>query len=547
MPFKPFLLTFLVIILLSVGEKSFAQSNDKSEPFKKSEFIIEKERSNQLPESNRLFKKAPIPVETLQTNLSLVYIPYDIPQPFTLLEHKIKVRKDQQELLPFQYSRYLALGHGNHWSPYFDLFIHNTDNHRYGYGVHLHHLSEGKSSYGEKYQQQANLHGKMVTANNLALISQVDYTGSRNPYSQQIGKSDKYDSSYYETHHQLKVNSQLHNNRLDTLNYDVRNEIIHYRNKKNIQENQTTCIIEGEYLVNEMLRIRSGTTLHVNKYPTHPTRIVSAIKPVGIITINDYTAELGLNLAYQNDTTALPNHFYLYPALKITYQWNKWLIPYLAISGNLQQQTWYDYSLQNPWLMPHPTIRHINQTLILSIGTHSNLPEQMTNHAGCTITNEENAPFFINTDIEPRQFAIQYDPSATTFKLFESFVKESFENTLTTRFTLNYFYYKLDNLKEPWHRPTYSLEIHNTYNFHEKILFKNGLYWLGGRKALDPTSQASKELSDIADLSLGIEYRWNERFSILLDMRNLLARDNIRYLHTPTDGVHLWLGVTYEF
>jgi hypothetical protein len=63
--------------------------------------------------------------------------------------------------------------------------------------------------------------------------------------------------------------------------------------------------------------------------------------------------------------------------------------------------------------------------------------------------------------------------------------------------------------------------------------------------ALDPHTHASTSLPDIVDIGVGIEYLWNQRFSIFMDCQNILAKANNRYLHTPISGAHILVGITY--
>ncbi len=548
---KANILTYFIgiCILSSQTSYSYGQDSKPQGTIQEAEFIIKKERKTELPESTRLFKKAPLPSPTDQPSFQLKYELDDFPMNFQPIEHKIKILRAKQDRLERLYGNYVRLGYGNYRRPYLVALFNNTRNPTYAYGLQLGHISEGKNEYAEGYHQTATLHGEMLTQK-LVLDGIMDYVWDKHPFIQVINDPQHTDNdpNKHHTYHQIGLSTRLYNYVPDTLNYQAQVQALHLHQEK-VHENQGKANLHADYQLNETLHLYTDAKFEVSQY-TNPatasiTRHITSLEPSLMIPFQEFTIHVGTNVAYQNDKKALANHFYVHPAIKLTYALDKALRPYIELNGGIQPHSWQTHVSQNPWLAHSADIRHTNQRFILALGVQSDVIETLTCHAGVSVSNYQNYPFFVNNAAEPREFDIQYDSSATVVHGFTELTKTSFGSALVTRLQAAYFRYKLTDLLKPWHKPQYSLELCNTYNFQDKILVKSNLFWQGGIQAQEPDTQASKSLADVIDLCLGIEYLWNKRFSIFVDCQNLLAKANNQYLHTPTSGTHVMVGVAY--
>jgi hypothetical protein len=538
-----------ICILSSQVRYSYAQDSKPQGTIQEAEFIIKKERKSELPESTRLFKKAPLPSSTDQPNFQLKYELDNLPMNFQPIEHKVKILRAQQDRLERLYGKYIRLGYGNYHRPYVAALFNNNRNANYTYLLQLGHISEGKNEHLEEHEQTAILHGKMLTKQ-LVLDGTIDYEWEKHPFIQVINdpQHTANDPNKHHTYHQISLSTRLYNYVPDTLNYQAQIQALHLHQEK-VHENQGKANLHADYQLNETLRLHADAVFQVSQH-TNPatatmTRYVTTLQPSLMIPLQDFMILAGASVAYQNDKKALANHLYVHPSVKITHNLSKALRPYVELNGSIQPQAWQTYLTQNPWLTPSADIRHTNQSFILSLGAQSDVLDTLTCHTGLSVSNYHNYPCFVNDPAEPREFDIQYDSSATVVHSFTELTKTSFGSAWVTRLKAAYFHYKLTDLPKPWHRPQYTVELCNTYNFHDKILVKSKLFWQGGIQAQDPSTQASKSLADVIDLCLGIEYLWNKRFSIFVDCQNMLAKANHPYLHTPTSGTHVMVGVAY--
>lgn len=540
---------FGIGILITQPTYSHGQDPKSAGTIQEAEFIIKKERKNELPESNRLFKKAPLPSVTEQPSFQLKYELDDLRMSFQPIIHKVKILRAKQDRLERLHGNYVRLGYGNYHRPYLIALFNNNRNARYAYGLELGHISEGKNEYSEGYHQTASIHGKMFTKK-LVLDGMMDYVWDKHPFIEVINdpQHTSNDPNKHHTYQQLGVATRLYNYLPDTLNYQLQVKALHLHQDK-VHENQGKATLHTDYELNDILQLYTDAQLQVTQY-TNPatvsmTRHIACLQPSLVTFFQNLAIQAGASLAYQNDQKALVSNFYVHPAIKLTYKINKALRPYMKLKGGIQPHSWQEQVSKNPWLSPSADIRHTNQNFILVLGMQSDVLETLTCHAGVSVSNYQNYPCFVNNAATPREFDIQYDSSATVVHVFTSLTKNSFGAALTTRLQGAYFHYKLTDLVNPWHKPQYTLELFNTYNFHDKILVKSNLLWQGGIQALDPFTQAIKSLPDVIDLGLSIEYLWNKRFSIFVDCQNMLAKDNNQYLHTPTSNTHVMVGVAY--
>ena len=113
-------LVYTTLSLLSWGTYTignYGQAKSPQGTIQEAEFIIKKEKKNQVPEANRLVKKAPLPLSTEQPGAKLQYELYDIPLDFQPLDHKIKILRAKQERITNLYGKYIKLGYGNYHMP----------------------------------------------------------------------------------------------------------------------------------------------------------------------------------------------------------------------------------------------------------------------------------------------------------------------------------------------------------------------------------------------------------------------------------------------
>eukprot|EP01132_Coremiostelium_polycephalum_P000581 gene581-726_t len=516
----------LILEKTSIGEQQQTQGT-----IKEAEFIIKKERQHQLPEANRLIKKAPLPPVAHPTDIQLSYQLQDLPFVWQILNHKIKILKARKDLPAPLYGNCIKLGHGNYYMPYLMACLNNTSNKQYGYGLCMNYISEGRKKYAEAYHQEVSLHGTKVTEA-WQLSGSLSYLGDKYPLRELITNNYHlyHDPNTYQKYHQMQFGIYVHNHTFTPLQYRINLQAGHIRSATtSTYESQEECNLQATYTLNAIFQLQTALDMYLSQcqhqgITTHQNVVNFA--PVLAINYNAFLLQVGTTVAYQNDIRHLSEALHAYPNLKLSYKVNQTHRPYIGLKGQMHVHSWQEMITQNPWLIAKADIRPTEQRYILYAGLQSDWANQFTSHAGLSVSKQKNWPCFINHAIEPRNFDITYDPAATMVHVFAEMTKSSFEEALMSRVKASYFKYYLTHLQAPWHQPTYVFECLNTYNFHEKIRFKANLHCLGGMKAFDPIKKTTASLPHIVTIDLGVEYVWNQRFALFLDCQNLLAKAN---------------------
>ncbi len=384
----------------------------------------------------------------------------------------------------------------------------------------------------------------------LGLDGAIYYHGNKYPWLN-LSDHTKYDSTQASVFHQVGLQSELANPAAEKWHYRVPFAFSYLRNKQEEQENQGDLHAKIRYDLKENLFLKVHTGLWVSKYQykqgNTPSRHLERFQPSFIFLVNDLKFQAGFNLVYHNHSTEPVKPLNAYPIFQVNYQPFKWLRPYIGLGGDIQPHAWHHFIADNPWLVVQPELRHTNQSFSLYGGIKGEITAQAAFHAGARIDSYQNLPFFVNSASVPRQLAIEYDPETSLVNVFGELSHTNHAANWVNRLKGNYYHYKLKQLPKPWHKPSYQVDLLSTYNLYDKILLKGNLYWLGGIEALDPNTQAAKPLPAVVNLGLGIDYLWNQRFSIFLDCQNLLARTHARYLNTPARGFGFLVGVAYTW
>lgn len=530
---------FLAVSFCVLANAPEAQADKGT--LKDTEFVIEKERKNLLEESPRLFDSAPTVPRTSEPPQLLPITPIVIQPVFDMLPRKIKLLRAKQDVVTQLYGNYLQAGHGNFYTPYLEGFLTNKRDPRYAYGVHFKHLSEGRRSYGEENHNLIDLHGKLFTKT-LWLGGEVSYHRDSYPLYDSAKSVKKVQEKQVINH--FCLHPTLASYEEGPINYQIEAFVHYLAASGQMQETQGIFQGRGDYALNDEYTLQTTADLYLTKYKG-TNRHLFRINPALEFTVQDFDITGGLNLVYQSPTSEGIDSLHPYPILEANYNLYEWLRPYAGIKGDVQTNTLERFLQENPRLASDITLLPTNQRFLLYGGARGELIKQVGFHTGLSVGSYKNLHCFVNSATSPGQFDVLYDPATTLWNIFGELTHTNRSENWTTRLRGDYFYYFLQDLDQPWHRPVYQLDLVSTYQWHDKVVFKGSMCCLGGIKAQQETTKAVEKLSSVFDLGLGIDYLWNSRISIFLDCQNLLARRNKRYLNYPSRGFQFVAGLTY--
>ncbi len=511
------------------------------------EFVIKKERKVLLSTAPRLFERAPTFVPKINPNKPLGPTSIDLSPEFDMLPFKTRLLRAKPDMTARRYGNYLRGGYGTiMYMPFLEGYFASQHHTRYVYGLQVRHLSVGQATYAEEVHNLVQLHGKLFTKL-LRFGSEITYNNDKCALYN-AGQSTAM-TLPSQTSHQVAIRNTLANYVDATLNYQIHADFHYVCHTDQARERQWEINGKGDYAFNDVLKLKAFTDLYFAQYRDTKAiqRNLWRFKPTLALRYNQFHIEGGANIVYQNDASSALNPF-VYPVLAVKYARYRWLQPYAGVGGDIQRNDLRSFLQENPLLASTVALRHTNQRFVLYGGVRGSIKERVVWRVGLSTSGYQDFYCLVNSDQDPRRFEVKYDTAARLCNLFCEFNHTSRSEALSVRVRGDsFYYYKLQELTKPWHRPRYQLDLLGTYRLNDKLAFKCTMHWIGGITAWDTTKKTPIAIEDVLDTGLGIDYWLHTRFYAFCNLHNLLDKKNERYLHYPSRGFHLMAGISYTW
>jgi outer membrane receptor protein involved in Fe transport len=291
--------------------------------------------------------------------------------------------------------------------------------------------------------------------------------------------------------------------------------------------------------------------------------VTFGLSPSYQLTQDDLTVNLGLRLVYLNDTELSDNKFFIYPNIKASYRLvDEILIAYGGITGQLQQNSYYDFANENPFVSPTLFITPTDQRYNGFLGLKGKLSNNVSYNVKGNYFAEENKALFKANDARGdasenyqygNSFGVVYD-DVTTFS-----VAGELNIDINRNFTLGikgeYFNYSMDDESEAWNLPDVTGSIFMDVQISEQWFAGASAVYVGERKdqqdlvaVLTPQNPSSViTLDSYFDANAHVGYKINDQLSVFAKVNNILNQDYQRYLNFPVQGFQALAGATYQF
>ena len=290
--------------------------------------------------------------------------------------------------------------------------------------------------------------------------------------------------------------------------------------------------------------------------------VIFGLAPSYQLIQDDLTVDLGVKFVYSNDLEYSDGKFFIYPNIEASYRVvDEILIGYAGIKGGLQQNSYYDFANENPFVSPNLLITPTDQAYNGFIGLKGKLSNSISyNVRGNYYADNNKALFKANNTYElPEEdylygnsFGVVYD-DLTTFS-----VAGELNVDVNRNFTLDikgeYFSYSTDNQEEAWNLPDITGSVFLDYQISEKWFAGASAFFVGERKdqslQVGPSifpNPTSVTLDSYFDVNAHVGYKINDQLSVFAKGNNLFNQDYQRYLNFPVQGIQILAGATYQF
>ncbi len=515
---------------------------------------IDKSAKIELGTANRNFEKINN-IQPIQPHKAIEYKPQEVELVLPKLDTKVKVAPLKEGTLSKLYGDYLKVGFGNYGSPYLEAFVNNKRSEKYLYGVHLKHFSSknGPVDNAGLSENKIEVYGKYIAAKSIVSGS-LGYDRSRfNFYGYDHEREPNAEGdSLKQLFQTLAFTVGLENkNKQDKFNYSTNLNYYNFSTFTKAKESEWLWNFKSDLWLDVTKKILLDAGLSVSKRSDSSiiNRTLFTIKPSMQYKVSEkLVLEGGFNIAYANDTLKDNTKVHIYPRINAEYELvrNK-IIAFGGLDGALQQNTLRTLSKENNYLNADVALSSTNKMLDFYGGFKGGLKGGVSYKIKASTANYKNLYFFNNGVKDTSKFDVLYDRGAVNVLNLAGEV--SYELTSTFRLALSSAYYKfnMSKLTNSWHRPSSINSVLATYNLNQKMYFNVDFYYIGGIRGKNFVSGQEVKLKGIADLNLKVDYLFSDKFSVFIEVNNILAQKYQRYLYYSIKSINVLAGLTYSF
>ena len=287
-----------------------------------------------------------------------------------------------------------------------------------------------------------------------------------------------------------------------------------------------------------------------------------SLSPSYQIKQDDLTVDLGIRLTYLNDTEQSENKLFLYPNIEASYRLvNDILIGYAGVTGDLIQNSYYDFANINPFVSPTLLVSPTDQQYHGFIGLKGKLSNTVSYNIKGNYFAEESKPLFKTNDAqtfatEDYQFGNSFDVVYDNVKTFS--VAGELNIDVNRNFKLaikgEYFNYNTDNQSEVWNLPNVTGSVFLDYQISRHWFMGGSVFFTGERKdestllgTLIPTPATTVTLDSFFDANAHVGYKVTDYLSVFAKANNIANQDYQRWNNFPVQGIQFLAGATYQF
>ena len=547
--------------------------------------------------------ESPAIIDTIMPSQAITYPLMAVQMPTKLNVSTITPITQNQEDLNDLYHTYVKLGLGSKLMPLGEVYFDSKRSRKILYGAHLKHLS----SFGEikgfapaQFDRTAlGLYGT-ITELKYSIHSELHYKnqgfhyyGWPLPEGLEIS-SDTLRSSLAQRFQDLggNVHFRFHPKDSAAFNYYAGFGYNRFSSRAPADSLKAWRVKENLINVNAGFKYRSGKEIYSLDFRLNhdgynygkggDTLFVSTMSPIPFIPSGIDTAiernNTVIGLKPMVSTYSKNNRFraiigadvvvdmvsearvHVYPLAELKYSMFKDIfIPYVGVRGGLNQLTFRSLSSINEFILTNVKMRNESKDIDIYGGIKGTLSKQMNFNLGISYAMIKDKAFFVtDTSFSKRnKFELVYD----TLQLLtiEGGMSYQLKEKLKIDAIGKFYSYQLKNLDYAWNLPVWELSTRAAYTLSDKFLFNLDLHFEGGRKAqyfTDTLIQGGQtpitlvqqtNLGLIADINLGLEYRYNKRISAFLQLNNLASQRYMRWYNYPVQGFQIMGGITARF
>lgn len=285
--------------------------------------------------------------------------------------------------------------------------------------------------------------------------------------------------------------------------------------------------------------------------------------PSLLILRDDLKINLGVSFFFGMDTEHSDNNFYIYPNVQASYRLGgDYFTAYAGLEGGLEQNTYYKFYQQNPYVSPTLNIMPTDNKYNGYIGAKGKLSNAFSyNFRGSYKSQFDKALFTRNIDAsylegESYTYGNSFDVVYDDVKTLSFYAELNVDVNRNFRMGINgeFFDYNTDAEEEAWNLPNIKASLNADYQITEKWYTGANLFYRGERKdqyrylstdAMLPNQVIT--LDGYFDVNAHLGYRFNDQLSAFVKGNNLLDNNYQKWIDFDVQGIQVLAGATYKF
>ena len=295
------------------------------------------------------------------------------------------------------------------------------------------------------------------------------------------------------------------------------------------------------------------------------------INPSVTLNQDDLSLNIGVSLFYSADLENSDSKFFVYPNISASYKIvGDLMILYAGAEGALQQNSYREFTNENPFLSPTIIVAPTDRPYDIFAGLKGKLAGNVSYNVRGSFMQEKGRALFRNNpfpnattpDLEitakgyqfGNSFEVIYDDMRTVSFFGE--LKADFSKNISASIQGTFSSFSTNNEIEAWNLPSITLNANLDLTITEKWYAGASLFFVGERKdqmiAPGVNDPAFYDFSTITvksyfDVNAHVGYKFNERLTFFLKMNNMFNQSYEKWMNYPAQQFQIVLGANYKF
>ncbi len=562
---------YTALFILLISGSVWAQGDIGNE-----EITITKERKVELQKANRIFEKIPPTAKSTDEKKQQSYDFFEKkPEGIKEVDFTPNIvapdQKKKGEEETKGYANYFKVGGGNYGRFYAETYLNTNQENKLVLGFHgLHNASKRGPVLGEisgSGIDLLNVDGKYHSGN-FEMKANADYE-RRNYHFYGFDTTSYYNYTKDEVRQRLNIYkfgvAFENTNPKPAVDYKLSTNLRSLTDLYNAEELDWGTQFSSYFpivanKVTAALSAESYLTQRTDNYETDPTRKrnLFRVEPFFSLDFKSINVHIGYKAVNQYDQNTQLNQTKGFPSVMLTYKTPRLIYYFAGIDGDIIRNTLGSFLDENPYLKPQVMLENTVKDQEYFLGSRGELFSGVQYNFKASYGTYSNLYFYNTYDgsllpnPQTRLFEVYYNADKSQFANISAEVSYQTLEFWSTNLKADYYYYEpftfdIGNqtvaLDRPWHKPSFTTRIGNTFNVSDKIVSAIDFYMIGNTFAYNPNIYETVKIPAITDLNAEFTYLFSKQFSAFVKLNNIIGKNYVRYINYPQMGLNFLVGI----